>query len=96
MEHAKSCAQSPVLTRSLPVRPPSRQVCRANHGRIRRGQKNLAAGLGASSSETSASIGLRTQTITLLRDGLYRLCEAYMNGAVDEIQYMSPWSTWTS
>lgn len=50
-------------------------------------KKNLAAGLGASSSETSASIGLRTQTITLLRDGLYRLCEAYMNGAVDEIQY---------
>ena len=30
---------------------------------------------------------MRTQTIQLLRDGLYRACEAYMNGAIDQHQY---------
>jgi hypothetical protein len=34
-----------------------------------------------------ASIAMRTQTIQLLRDGLYRACEAYMNGAIDQHQY---------
>lgn len=34
-------------------------------------------------SETAASIGLRTQTIQILRDGFYRLCEAQMNGLSD-------------
>ncbi|WP_157532918.1 hypothetical protein [Hyphomonas polymorpha] len=37
-------------------------------------------------SETAASIGLRTQTIQILRDGYYRLCEAQMNGLPD-VQY---------
>lgn len=31
-------------------------------------------------SEAAANIGLRTQTIQILRDGFYRLCESYMNG----------------
>jgi hypothetical protein len=44
-------------------------------------------GLSAGRSESAASIGLRTQSIQLLRDGLYRACEAYMNGAIDETQY---------
>lgn len=39
----------------------------------------LAAGFAAQ----AASIGLRTQSITLLRDAQYRLCEAYINGALD-------------
>ena len=43
--------------------------------------------LSFSSSEAAASIGLRTQTIQLLRDGYYRLCEAYMNGALSREQY---------
>jgi hypothetical protein len=33
------------------------------------------------------NIGLRTPTIQLLRDGMYRLCEAYMNGAIDRSRY---------
>lgn len=37
-------------------------------------------------SETAASIGLRTQTIQILRDGFYRLCEAQLNGLPD-VQY---------
>ena len=48
-----------------------------------------AAGQGggaasASLNEAVAATGLRTQTIQLLRDGLYRACEAYLNGAIDE------------
>lgn len=39
---------------------------------------NLAAAL----SENGASIGLRTQSIQLLRDAMYRLCEGYAAGAV--------------
>ena len=42
-----------------------------------------AAG-GAQSS--AASVGLRTQSITLMRDALYRMCEAYANGAVGTAQ----------
>ena len=38
-------------------------------------------------SESVGSIGLRTQTIQLLRDGYYRVCEAYMNGAIDIAEY---------
>jgi DNA-binding transcriptional MerR regulator len=37
-------------------------------------------------SETAANIGLRTQTIQILRDGFYRLCEAQMNG-LEDVQY---------
>jgi hypothetical protein len=57
-----------------------------------RGQENTekgqqsAADAGFSTSESAATIS-RKQTIQLLRDGLFRLCEAYMNGAVDETQY---------
>lgn len=38
--------------------------------------------------ETAASIGLRTQSITLMRDSLYRLCEAYYNGQLSKAQVM--------
>ena len=40
-----------------------------------------------SGSESAASIGLRTQTIQLLRDAYYRLCEAYLNDGLDSIGY---------
>lgn len=33
-------------------------------------------------SESAMTIGLRTPTIQLLRDGMYRLCEGYMNGSI--------------
>lgn len=45
--------------------------------------------LGAGSAESAGSIGLRTQTIQLLRDGYYRVCEAYLNGAIGAIAYRS-------
>lgn len=50
------------------------------------GGQQSAANAGFSTSESAATIS-RTQTIQLLRDGLFRLCEAYMNGAVDQTQY---------
>lgn len=43
--------------------------------------------LSVSTSESVAAIGLRTQTIQLLRDAYYRLCEAYLNDGIDAIAY---------
>ncbi len=41
------------------------------------------SGSGSNASQSNiASIGLRTQSITLMRDALYRLCEATANGTV--------------
>ena len=42
-----------------------------------------ALDVAASQVQAAASIGLRTQTIQLLRDGMYRLCESYASGAID-------------
>lgn len=39
---------------------------------------SIAQALAAS----AGSIGLRTQSITLMRDALYRICELYFNGAI--------------
>jgi hypothetical protein len=38
-------------------------------------------------AEQVAYIGVRNSTIQLLRDGLYRACEAYMNGAIGDFGY---------
>lgn len=38
-------------------------------------------------AETVASIAMRTETIQLLRDGYFRLCEAYINGAINSDDY---------
>ena len=47
-----------------------------------------AAGSGSfASSEAAASLAMRTQTVQLLRDSMFRACEAYMNGAIDQHQY---------
>lgn len=35
-------------------------------------------------SASAGSIGLRTQSITLMRDALYRICELYYNGGLDK------------
>ncbi len=51
------------------------------------GTFNAGGSLAFGSNEAAASIGLRTQTTQLLRDGYYRLCEAYMNGALSREQY---------
>jgi hypothetical protein len=52
-------------------------------------QPGVTAGgnLAVATSETAASIGFRNQTIQMLRDGYFRLCEAYLNGALDKRQY---------
>lgn len=45
-------------------------------------------GLAFSSQEAAASIGLRTQTIQTLRDAMYRLCEGYASGALDDVGFV--------
>jgi len=47
----------------------------------------VSGALGLSSNESAGSIGLRTQTIQILRDGYFRICEAYLNDAIDEKAY---------
>jgi len=47
----------------------------------------VAAAISGSMSESAASIGLRTPTIQLLRDGLFRACEAYLNHAITQQDY---------
>lgn len=39
--------------------------------------------------ESSASIGLRTQAITLMRDALYRICEVSYNDRLNQPQVMA-------
>jgi hypothetical protein len=46
-----------------------------------------SGGLASGSSESAASIGFRNETVQMLRDGYFRLCEAYMNGALSKPQY---------
>ncbi len=53
----------------------------------KQGTTSGGGGFSGGSSESVASIAMRSQTIQLLRDGLYRACEAYMNGAIDQHQY---------
>jgi hypothetical protein len=47
----------------------------------------LALQGSAGFQEGAAFVGLRTSTIQLLRDGMYRLCEAHLNGAIDGDTY---------
>ncbi len=51
------------------------------------GKDNFAAGAGFSSSESAASIAMRTASIEVLRDGYYRLCEGLLNGSISEEKY---------
>nr|VFK53901.1 MAG: hypothetical protein BECKTUN1418F_GA0071002_103123 [Candidatus Kentron sp. TUN]VFK55751.1 MAG: hypothetical protein BECKTUN1418E_GA0071001_103224 [Candidatus Kentron sp. TUN] len=45
------------------------------------------AGIKSILQEETSFVGLRTQSIQLLRDSLYRLCEGYMSGALEKEQY---------
>jgi hypothetical protein len=47
-----------------------------------------AVSLAAAFSGNAAGIGLRTQAITLMRDALYRICEAQHNGALNSNDVM--------
>lgn len=37
--------------------------------------------------EAAAYVGMRTPSVQLLRDAMYRVCEAYANGGIDDDQY---------
>ena len=43
--------------------------------------------VGGEISQTAMSIAVRTATIQLLRDGLYRSCEAVINGMIGKTEY---------
>jgi hypothetical protein len=47
----------------------------------------VSGGAAGALGESAASIGLRTQSIQLLRDALYRMCEAYANEGMDGYEY---------
>ena len=49
--------------------------------------KGVSGEVAAAFQESAAFVGLRTQSIQLLRDAMYRSCEAYLNGAISEAQY---------
>lgn len=49
------------------------------------GQGGVA--ISRSYAESAAQLGERLATIQLLRDGLFRACEAYANGAISEVTY---------
>ena len=52
-----------------------------------KGQGGGSVSFGKSVAESVAQLGERLGTIQLLRDGLYRACEAYANGAISDITY---------
>ena len=45
-----------------------------------------AASLALGLQSSAGSIGLRTQSITLMRDALYRMCEAQSNGSLSNLE----------
>jgi hypothetical protein len=51
------------------------------------GNGEVQANLSYAVSQSAASIGIRTPTIQLLRDGLYRACEGYLNGVLNKTAY---------
>ncbi|MEE1673729.1 hypothetical protein SNR37_003156 [Agarivorans aestuarii] len=49
-------------------------------------EQKVNGALAAAVGNNVSSTGLRTQSITLMRDSLYRMCEAYANGKISDIQ----------
>ena len=54
---------------------------------IGQGSGQGALSISDARAESAAQLGERLATIQLLRDGLYRACEAYANGAFSEVTY---------
>lgn len=50
---------------------------------------DITGNLGGGLSENGAFVGLRTHSIQLLRDAMYRLCEGYAGGAINELTFQS-------
>lgn len=53
------------------------------------GSGSASKALSAALSQNVQNIGLRTQSIQLMRDMMYRVCEGYLNYAYDDEDYMS-------
>ncbi len=51
--------------------------------------QGLSGEAGGEISQTAKSIAVRTATIQLLRDGLYRSCEAVINGMIGKTEYLT-------
>lgn len=51
------------------------------------GASTIAGAVSGSSTESAASIGLRSQTIQLMRDAYFRACEGLLNGVIDSDNY---------
>lgn len=51
--------------------------------------KQASVGATAALAESGAFVGLRTQSIQLLRDAMYRLCEGYAGNAVEPADFIS-------
>lgn len=48
---------------------------------------DIQAAFSNSITEGAGSIGLRTQSIQLMRDSMYRLCEAHMSGFISDLAF---------
>jgi hypothetical protein len=55
----------------------------ASSGQVSASVAEKALNLAFAQQQSAAGIGLRTQSITLMRDAMYRICEAYASGALD-------------
>lgn len=56
-------------------------------GTLFSGSSDAQAQLAAAIAEQAASIGLRTQSIQLMRDAMYRACEGYLGGGISKEQF---------
>jgi hypothetical protein len=50
-------------------------------------QSSISGSVASTSSEAQTAIAMRSRTVQLLRDNMFRICEAYMKGAIDQHQY---------
>lgn len=67
---------------------PDALVAAAAHAAAKADVPNAGGGeLSGGFSQTASSIGIRTATIQLLRDGYFRACEASMNGMLSPESY---------
>ena len=75
-------------TEPMPDALVARAAVLAGSGNFQQPQGVTVGGsVSGGSSESAASIGFRNESVQMLRDGYYRLCEAYMNGALTKRQY---------
>jgi len=59
----------------------------AASAKVTDGDREAMSNISRSLSEAGANIGLRTQTIQILRDVMYRSCEDYMNGFMTRAEF---------